>query len=55
MSTADVQNLTVSALLAKLMKTGGAGTGQVQQLLDKAGELGLSDLPLAALNGSVGA
>ncbi|MCX4612393.1 flotillin family protein [Streptomyces mirabilis] len=54
-STADVQNLTVSALLAKLMKTGGAGTGQVQQLLDKAGELGLSDLPLAALNGSVGA
>ncbi|MFB7445758.1 flotillin family protein [Streptomyces mirabilis] len=54
-STADVQNLTVSALLAKLMKTGGAGTGQVQQLLDKAGELGLSDLPLAAPNGSVGA
>ncbi|MEU1447492.1 flotillin family protein [Streptomyces mirabilis] len=54
-STADVQNLTVSALLTKLMKTGGAGTGQVQQLLDKAGELGLSDLPLAALNGSVGA
>ncbi|MFE2491499.1 flotillin family protein [Streptomyces mirabilis] len=54
-STADVQNLTVSALLTKLMKTGGAGAGQVQQLLDKAGELGLSDLPLAALNGSVGA
>ncbi|MGW1506456.1 flotillin family protein [Streptomyces mirabilis] len=54
-STADVQNLTVSALLMKLMKTGGAGAGQVQQLLDKAGELGLSDMPLAALNGSVGA
>ncbi|WP_371644581.1 flotillin family protein [Streptomyces mirabilis] len=52
-STADVQNLTVSALLTKLMKTGGAGAGQVQQLLDKAGELGLSDLSLAALNGSV--
>ncbi|MFF1473995.1 flotillin family protein [Streptomyces mirabilis] len=52
-STADVQNLTVSALLTKLMKTGGAGAGQVQQLLDKASELGLSDLPLAALNGSV--
>ncbi|MFF4729339.1 flotillin family protein [Streptomyces mirabilis] len=52
-STADVQNLTVSALLTKLMKTGGAGAGQVQQLLDKAGELGLSDMPLAALNGSV--
>jgi uncharacterized membrane protein YqiK len=52
-STADVQNLTVSALLTKLMRTGGDGAGQVQQLLDKAGELGLSDLPLAALNGSV--
>ncbi|MFD7001075.1 flotillin family protein [Streptomyces mirabilis] len=52
-STADVQNLTVSALLTKLMKTGGAGAGQVQQLLDKAGELGISDMPLAALNGSV--
>ncbi|WP_405907707.1 flotillin family protein [Streptomyces sp. NBC_00828] len=52
-STADVQNLTVSALLMKLMKTGGAGAGQVQQLLDKAGELGLADTPLAALNGSV--
>jgi uncharacterized membrane protein YqiK len=52
-STADVQNLTVPALLMKLMKTGGAGAGQVQQLLDKAGELGLSDMPLVALNGSV--
>lgn len=52
-STADLQNLTVSALLMKLMKTGGVGAGQVQQLLDKAGELGLSDVPLAALNGSV--
>ncbi|WP_217566183.1 flotillin family protein [Streptomyces sp. GbtcB7] len=52
-STADVQNLTVSALLMKLMRTGGAGAGQVQQLLDKAGELGLSDMPLAALNGGV--
>ncbi|WP_327368272.1 flotillin family protein [Streptomyces sp. NBC_01217] len=51
-STADVQNLTVSALLMKLMKTGGADSGQFQQLLDKAGELGLADKPLAALNGS---
>ncbi|KOU58212.1 hypothetical protein ADK57_36525 [Streptomyces sp. MMG1533] len=51
-STADVQNLTVSALLMKLMKSGGANTGQLQQLLDKAGELGLSDTSLAAVNGS---
>ncbi|GHH23856.1 flotillin family protein [Streptomyces lanatus] len=50
-STADVQNLTVSALLMKLMRTGGADSGQFQQLLDKAGELGLADKPLSALNG----
>jgi uncharacterized membrane protein YqiK len=52
-STADVQNLTVSALLMKLMKTGGSETGALRQLLDRAGELGLADTPLAALNGSV--
>ncbi|MFJ3621753.1 flotillin family protein [Streptomyces iakyrus] len=51
-TTADVQNLTVSALLMKLMKTGGADSGQLQQLLDKAGELGLADKPLTTLNGS---
>ncbi len=51
-STADVQNLTVSALLMKLMKSNGALTGPVQQLLDQAGELGLADTPLAALNGT---
>ncbi|MGV9761600.1 flotillin family protein [Streptomyces tricolor] len=52
LSTGDVQNLTVSALLMKLMKTGGAHAGQLRQLLDKAGELGLADTPLAAVNGS---
>ncbi|MEU2915636.1 flotillin family protein [Streptomyces massasporeus] len=51
-STADVQNLTVSALLMKLMKTGGTDARQLQQLLDRAGELGLADKPLTALNGS---
>ncbi|MFI8889128.1 flotillin family protein [Streptomyces paradoxus] len=51
-STADLQNLTVSALLVKLMKTGGPDSGQLQQLLDRAGELGLADKPLTALNGS---
>ncbi|MGW1157498.1 flotillin family protein [Streptomyces sp. NPDC002513] len=51
-STADVQNLTVSALLMKLMKSGTANAGQVQQLLDKAGQLGLADTPLTALNGT---
>ncbi|MFG3133569.1 flotillin family protein [Streptomyces tendae] len=51
-STADVQNLTVSALLMKLMKSGGTDAGQVQRLLDRAGELGLADTPLTALNGT---
>ncbi|MCF4139448.1 flotillin family protein [Streptomyces sp. Tue 6430] len=51
-STADVQNLTVSALLMKLMKTGGADSGALRQLLDRAGELGVADASLAALNGS---
>lgn len=51
-STADVQNLTVSALLMKLMKTGGADSGALRQLLDRAGELGVADVPLAAVNGS---
>ncbi|MFI7350649.1 SPFH domain-containing protein [Streptomyces sp. NPDC049936] len=51
-STADVQNLTVSTLLMKLMKTGGADSGALEQLLSKAGELGLADTRLTAVNGS---
>ncbi|MFJ8112543.1 SPFH domain-containing protein [Streptomyces sp. NPDC096132] len=51
-STADVQNLTVSALLMKLMQTGGADSGALEQLLSRAGELGVADTSLAALNGS---
>ncbi|MFE9765291.1 flotillin family protein [Streptomyces sp. NPDC005808] len=51
-STADVQNVTVSALLMKLMKTDGVNAGQFQQLLDRAGELGLADTPLATVNGN---
>ena len=51
-ATADVQNLTVSALLRKLMNSADTNAGQVKQLLDRAGELGLADTSLAALNGS---
>ncbi len=36
----------------KLMKSGATNAGQVQQLLDKADELGLADAPLSALNGT---
>ncbi|MFE2097892.1 flotillin family protein [Streptomyces sp. NPDC059468] len=50
--TADLQNLTVSALLMKLMRSGGPEAGQLRQLLDRAGELGLADTPLTALNGA---
>ncbi|MET9848372.1 SPFH domain-containing protein [Streptomyces ossamyceticus] len=51
-STAGVRDLTVSALLMRLMKTGGGDSGALRQLLDKAGELGVADTPLASLNGS---
>ncbi|QIP85438.1 flotillin family protein [Streptomyces sp. Tu 2975] len=46
-STGDVQNLTVSALLMRLMKSGGGA--QLQPLLDMADRLGLSDTPIGAL------
>ncbi|GAA3367468.1 hypothetical protein GCM10020367_66980 [Streptomyces sannanensis] len=51
-STADVRNLTVSALLMKLMP---AGSAQLDELLDKARLLELADVPvsqLADLNGA---
>ncbi|MEG3629946.1 flotillin family protein [Streptomyces poriticola] len=54
LSTGDVQNLTVSALLMRLMNAGGADAGQLKVLLDKADELGLADRPLTAMaNGAV--
>ncbi|MEV4685307.1 SPFH domain-containing protein [Streptomyces kurssanovii] len=46
-STGDVQNLTVSALLMRLMKSGGGA--QLQPLLDMADRLGLADTPIGAL------
>ncbi|MFJ7166359.1 flotillin family protein [Streptomyces globosus] len=47
-SAADVRDLTVSALLAKLMP---AGSGQLDALMSKARELGLADLPVGELAG----
>ncbi|WP_330338801.1 flotillin family protein [Streptomyces sp. NBC_00557] len=52
LGSADVRNLTVSALLMKQIKGGGPNAGQLQKLLDRASELGLQDTPLTALNGS---
>ncbi|MET9776790.1 flotillin family protein [Streptomyces sp. NPDC006367] len=51
-STADVQNLTVSALLAKLMKTGGADAAALERLLGRAGGAGLAEARPVAANGS---
>ncbi|MCX4724910.1 flotillin family protein [Streptomyces sp. NBC_00963] len=51
-SSGGVRNLTVSAVLMQLLKSGGAEAGPVQQLLDQAARLGLSDVPVAALNGA---
>lgn len=49
-STSDVQNLTVSALLMKLMP---AGSGQLDELIAKARQLGLADMPVSGLAGAV--
>ncbi|MGN9791892.1 SPFH domain-containing protein [Streptomyces sp. OZ13] len=46
-STGDVRNLTVSALLMRLMKSGGGA--QLKPLLDMADRLGLADTPVGAL------
>ncbi|WP_432150913.1 flotillin family protein [Streptomyces sp. bgisy029] len=53
-STGDVQNLTVSALLMRLMGSSGAASGQVEQLLAAAKELGLADLPVSSAGGGGG-
>ena len=47
LDTSDVQNLTVSALLMRLMSASDdAGQGKLQQLLASAQELGIEDLEL---------
>ncbi|MGW7286740.1 SPFH domain-containing protein [Streptomyces sp. NPDC054847] len=46
-STGDVRNLTVSALLMRLMKSGGGA--QLKPLLDMADRLGIADTPVGAL------
>ncbi|BFV60770.1 hypothetical protein KCMC57_up58740 [Kitasatospora sp. CMC57] len=51
-STADVQNLTISALLMRLIGSGDEQAGQYRQLLDVAKNLGLAEAPLAALDGT---
>ncbi|MEH1128594.1 flotillin family protein [Micromonospora sp. CPCC 206061] len=50
LSTADVQNLTLSAFLAQQMKSGGADADKLKELLSTAKRLGLADAPIAELN-----
>lgn len=52
LSTGDVQNLTVSALLTRLMGSPGAASGQVKQLLAAAEELGLAGMTVSSLTGA---
>ncbi|MEU6441468.1 flotillin family protein [Streptomyces sp. NPDC047046] len=51
-STGDIKNLTVSALLTKLMAAG--GDPRLAELTATARSLGLADLPLAGLLGGAG-
>ncbi|WP_214108248.1 flotillin family protein [Acrocarpospora catenulata] len=48
--SADVRNLTLSALLVKLIQAGGPDTGKLQDLLSTAQRLGLAEQPVSALN-----
>jgi uncharacterized membrane protein YqiK len=47
--TEDLKNLTVSALLLKLIKAGGPETDKLQELLDTAQRLGFADRSIGAL------
>ena len=49
LSTGDVQNLTVSALLMRLISNGGPDAGKLSELLDAAKRLGVAERPVAAL------
>jgi uncharacterized membrane protein YqiK len=49
LGTDGVRDLTLSALLARLIKAGGPETGKFQELLDSARSLGLADAPLSQM------
>ena len=49
LDTADLRNLSISALLLKLIHAGGPETGKLNQLLDSARKLGVADAPLTQL------
>ncbi|MEV1114150.1 SPFH domain-containing protein [Actinosynnema sp. NPDC049800] len=49
-STGDVKNLTVSALLLKLINSGGPDEGKLRELLAAAQRLGVAERPVASLS-----
>ncbi|QYC45923.1 Inner membrane protein YqiK [Nonomuraea coxensis DSM 45129] len=51
-STEDLKNVTVSALLMRLIQDGGPQAGALGELLDTARRLGLADSPVNALAGA---
>lgn len=52
MSTEDLKNLTVSALLIRLIQDGGPQSSALGELLETARRLGVADSPVAALAGA---
>ncbi|WP_067814891.1 flotillin family protein [Actinomadura kijaniata] len=48
LDASGVRDLTLSALLLRLIKAGGPETGRLRELLDTARELGVADAPLNA-------
>ncbi|MFC9972071.1 SPFH domain-containing protein [Spirillospora sp. NPDC127200] len=48
LDTAGVRDLTLSALLLRLINNGGPESGRLQELLDDARRLGVADAPLGA-------
>ncbi|MFI6814129.1 SPFH domain-containing protein [Nonomuraea sp. NPDC050328] len=48
-SSEDLKNLTLSALLLKLIQDGGPDSSKLSELLDTARRLGVADAPMAAL------
>ncbi|MBB5806415.1 putative membrane protein YqiK [Saccharothrix ecbatanensis] len=50
LNTGDVKNLTVSALLLKLINSGGPDEGKLRELLAAAQNLGVAERPVASLS-----
>jgi len=48
-NTADLKNLSIAALLTKLIAQGGPDSGKLSALLDSARQIGVADAPVAAL------